>query len=82
MEHCEYEAGFFFTPVESTGLLDQYDCYVVHSSLKYPRGLGYPGRLNHFSYLGEAHVIVHARNRRVAEKKVRRLLRKHYRKNR
>ncbi|AXH49352.1 hypothetical protein HWB76_gp048 [Streptomyces phage Blueeyedbeauty] len=82
MEYIKYEAGFFFTPVESTGLLDQYDCYVVHSSLKYQRGLGYPGRLERFSRLGEVHVIVHARNRRVAEKKVRRLLRKHYRKNR
>lgn len=81
-EYVNYEAGFFFTPVQSTGLLDQFDCYAVHSSMKYQHQVGYPGRLGRFGALGEMHVIVHGRNRRVAERKARKVFRKHYRKNR
>lgn len=82
MDYEYFQSGFFFTPVKTTGLWNQYSCYVVHLSGKYQRGLAYPSsRLERFDVLGESYLIVHARNRKVAERKVRKTLRKYSRKN-
>lgn len=81
-EYPHYEAGFFFSPVKMGTFPRQYACYVVHETLRYQSGLGYPSpSLVRFSRLGESYVVVYARNRRVAEKKVRKTLRKYHRKN-